>query len=1070
MSEKILIQYLHEIDYSETDGNVIGATTNLTLRTVAAVAAGTTIYVRKFGTPYLITDVTDIEDPLDADMTFTVYALDGTELGHRTGGGAYVDGAELAVAQGCYLTVTATGACTVLAGITITTDVDAGGREFTCPAEVLGAAGSLRLYLSDTGSTYYDSGYMYGGARHTPVEGIERKPYFTITAALTRLAALGGLFKIVHVLDSATYDEDITLSVASTILQAALGQTPTITRGVGARVTREVAHNGNNLDTVYVGQLTGDDPNPGTYQSPYKTITAAYAGRGARTYLNIMDSETYTEAATITFAAAFTVEPLYGKMPIINNNLAAASASFLFTHASGSCYGMIFIGSSSQYGIQTSILNWAGTIRDNTCSYLAGGIFINGWSLGCLISNNYCFSCDAGIYIAHGAASTGSITNNILYANGGAWYNAGIYLYLTSNVFNDTLTIANNVIYGNTNGIYIYFSGASPTFNGTIENNTITKNINGINVFRNGGTWSGTTRDLICYGNTIKDFYIEAGAPTFSRTNYTGVGYLTGWSASDGVLSPTTDPKFCTVLSFPYKLGISSDSGAYRTDTSTDDMGAQLRILEINNDTITINGFNIDGQEQYNNGIFIVDNVHHISGIIKWCSIYDFQGIAIDLYDTADILQDIFNCKIYNNGNGIKLTYGGNEVEYCLIYNNTIYGIYSDYTAQEFIHDVFFGNETGLYLAANSAGLTIKDSIFTGNSLYGINSVVAVIPTYCCINDSYSALVDVSDASNIIGDPQIVSIASGAEDFHIKTTWLDYFFNSVCYLAASDGYDIGAYVPITRATANDDWKKYEFAFNPQVEWANIPKGVTQYVDAKGNIDNYAVAHRRGFTFKFDAPQVSSEILRQKMEYFTTLIQKSENTLVDENCKFRVHMQPTTLLENGTAVISSTAKTLTVSGQTWIENQFKGFHVGIKYTSGILTGTIVAAARTMQVVPDPSWTNDQWIGYYFYYNGYYYYILDNDHDTLTLSDPQATLANAAVISWSIEKYFKILSNSATVLAVRDDDSELVAGTYYYYIDFIVCKLTDVAFGYSQPRFLYTREYSKTGFQIQFEEVD
>ena len=56
---------------------------------------------------------------------------------------------------------------------------------------------------------------------------------------------------------------------------------------------------------------------------------------------------------------------------------------------------------------------------------------------------------------------------------------------------------------------------------------------------------------------------------------------------------------------------------------------------------------------------------------MKWCSLYDFQGIGVDFYDDdTDLDSSFLNCEIYNNGNGIKLTYGGNTFEECLIYNN----------------------------------------------------------------------------------------------------------------------------------------------------------------------------------------------------------------------------------------------------------------------------------------------------------------------------------------------------------------------------------------------------------------
>ncbi len=232
---------------------------------------------------------------------------------------------------------------------------------------------------------------------------------------------------------------------------------------------------------------------------------------------------------------------------------------------------------------------------------------------------------------------------------------------------------------------------------------------------------------------------------------------------------------------------------------------------------------------------------------------------------------------------------------------------------------------------------------------------------------------------------------------------------------------------------------------------------------------WAKAHRRGFVFNFSAPQVSSEELRLKMEYFSTRIRKRESNTVEEETKFRIHFQPTTFLETGTETIDSSAGTITDASKSWTENQWKGFHVGVQWTAGIGTGTLAAIAKTLVVAPDPSWTNDEWIGYYYYHNGYYYYILDNDTDTLTLSDPLGTLTNEADIDWNIEKYFKIISSNENVLCLCDADGELPDGEYFYYIDFIQVVINRTDFGYTQPRFLYTKEHSKTNYQISWEET-
>ena len=158
--ENILLHYLNKIYYQNDPLNVIGATTVTSLRTVPS-PSGDVAYVRKFGTDYLIKQVTDITDPVDGNMTFTVKAADGTTLGSRTGGGAFSAGSTLATAQSCYLEISASGgAVTVLASITIDTDVDVGGLKEIIAARFRNAIGLGKSVILNAGKKikkYMDS-------------------------------------------------------------------------------------------------------------------------------------------------------------------------------------------------------------------------------------------------------------------------------------------------------------------------------------------------------------------------------------------------------------------------------------------------------------------------------------------------------------------------------------------------------------------------------------------------------------------------------------------------------------------------------------------------------------------------------------------------------------------------------------------------------------------------------------------------------------------------------------------------------------------------------------------------
>lgn len=1061
MAENILANYKHDITYINTEENTIGATTSTTLRTITTFNDANCIHVKKFGSDYAITDITNavISNPRSDgggvnQWRFNFYGWDGTtwtlmaRVTDANGASAFTDVAAFSASKVRIELELLAGTISITDGddIALTTDVDAPLTVYLSGED--NDMDGYYWYLSSSGSTYYDEDYKYGGYRHTE-DGTLKYPYFKIQDGIDNTDSY---HYIVTVLDSESYDEDIDLTLANLILQTALGQTATITRGIGARITREVIHDGNNSDTKYVGK-SGNDANPGTYQEPYLTIQFAENNMGGLSYLNIMDSNTYSEQVDID--SAITIEPIYGHIPVINT-LSSVNYLFIISVAGCNIYGLYFDGNGLSLACVSNNDNntYTGTIADNTATNPTSTCLNLSDVFQGNILRNLC-SVGNGIYVTDdaGAAVAGTIDSNICFntLGTGIWVSGGT-------VANATTTISNNLCYNcDTYGIWINLAGNDYT--GTCENNTMTQNGTGLYA----GSTAGVFRNLISYNNTTYDLSEESGTVTVTETNYG-----TNDNCTIGVGCITTDPEFCKIT-LSYRFGISANSGAYRTDTNSDDMGTHFRIIEINNDNIEINGFNIDGQNFYNNAIFIVDSADHTDANIKWCSVYDFQGIAIDLYDDdTDTDAVIENCKIYNNGNGIKLAYGGNTIEECLIYNNIIFGIWLDYTGQIMNHNVFYNNQYGIYIESN-ASVLIKNSIFFKNSLYAIYSELSITVTYCCITDAIYN-VDNTDSSNFTDNPLFVNINSGEEDFNIKTIEAGYSFDSPCKDSADDGYDVGAYL-ITRIVDEDDWKKYEFEFNPHVEWTNIIEGYSQFVDALAGKDNFGKDSKRMFVFDFGKDQqVSSETIRQKMEYFATLIKTRANGLTEEQTKFRIHFQPTSyLVAKASAVITTADNNIFDSGKSWIENQWKGFHAGVLYTSGVGSGTIDPVGKTLTIAPDPSWTNDEWIGYYFYYNGYYYYILDNDSDSLTLSDPNETLTVQAGIDWTIEKYFKIISNSENTLCVSDDDDELVAGTYTYYIDFIECKVFTSSFQYMQPRFLYTREHSKTGYKLIFQEV-
>jgi hypothetical protein len=1079
--EKVLVHYDKRKVFQNDPINTVGAGTTTNKRTIP-VPGGTVYYVRKFGTPYLITDVTDIEDPVDANMTFRVYANDGTLMGSRTGGGAFVPGSSVS-SQGCYMEIEADGGdVTVLNNILVDTNVDAGGLDFITAQEVIYDGNILTLYLSDTSSTYYDSAMTLGGGRHTPAAGggDSRLPYFHPYDAFA-----DGAFVTtdgVEILDREVYSfpykdaggiwrYELPINVNAVFLYSTDGSNPRIKGIIGADTEREVSGLFNNETAVFFNEngtntTTGATGYEDTWHDPYRTIanaiTAAgnkgvslviYGGTGATVTDGIFDE-------TVSFGA-LTIEPEYGYTPKIYRTTAIAQLVTLSNAASIINGFIIDANNFANDAIRAS--NHTASIHNNNIinAKLIG--FNETGAPGTTLSNNIIYGCDWAIAATASNIATFTINRCFMYNN-----NLGINGSAPGN--NLTINIADCHIYDNVEyGIELNLAGNN--INGTIENNTIYNNsIYGIYCRGVGGVWGITVQNNIVYNNTTYDLYKE-DAPANPSVSWSNYSTSSNWT--DGGNNDTINaPGFCK-NTFPYKFGLSADSNQYRSGNGGVDKGAELRIIEINNNAIEINGIQVDGNNQFNTGIYIADTANHTGLVIKWCDWYDFQGIGVDPYDdNTDTDCIISNNKIYDNGNGLKLNYGGNTIENNLIYNNLIFGIWSDRNGTLFNHNDFYLNKYGLYLESNSLVVTIKNSIFHKNTTNGIFSEVSIATTYSCHNDAVNSNVNITSTTNKqpATDPLFISEISGSEDFNIKTKEAtdsdgnNFLINSPCKDSDEDGNDIGAY-QLTRAIESDTWKKYQFEYNPEnLNLGLLSKGLRAINDALGIVELYAKSHKRILPFIWTNDRYSSKTQRLKLEYFSSIIPTPENELTKDQVNFRIHLRPTNFINTGSnATIDATNKTLTDSTKSWIENEAKGWHVSIKFNSGSATGSINSGTKILTVSPSPGWTADEWINYYVYYDGYYYLITDNAADTLTLADPNSTIVTAASIDWAIEKYFKIKKNNATVLTLIDSSGELVTGTYDYYIDFIEVKNQRSQFSYDQrPRWAFTKEFNKSGY--------
>jgi hypothetical protein len=1046
--EHVLINYNHAVEYGLTALNKVGPTIDTILRTVVTDTGSNTKYVKKFGLPYAIKSVSAMGS-VPTHLKFSVYSLDGTLLGYRVGGGSFVAGIALSTAQAVYLSIECDSTPTAIgSSISISTDIDSGGFTFVLSNETMPASTIYKMYISYSGSTYYDEDCQYGGKRHTP-DGTYRLPYFTI---VTGLAALSGGYTVCSVADSETHDEEFTVSGIQT-LQAAPGQTPTITRGIGARITRNMVHDGNNTDTAYV-LSSNAGATIGSFQFPYTSIGSAISNKGSRTHIQILDSETYMENVVVN--APVTIEPAYGFIPRVTPQ--SDTHAIEIADPGVSIYGMTVYGATvtNKCGIYIR-LSSASSINAQDCTAFGNfdGIYLitnysgtNDWNG--TISRNRCYgNARAGIEILFApGAGVGNITTNILYSNA----RSGLII---STVGSSTgkINFTHNQFYRNIYGLEITGSGV---FHGDIKNNILAYNAqHGLNCQYSGSGFDGTISNNIAWGNTTYDLLNSGPTLTVSYSDYSTANGISGGTGCIGA-----DPEFCGVIVNRY--GLSGNSPCLKTASDGGDMGPILPIITVTSNGMDLTGFYVDGQLGYNVGILKKQIGSSASIVIQWCDIKNFNGAGIDNYVDTLLTNVINNSIIHDNGMGWNIPSANNIMTWSVLYSNLTYGVYADYGRQTFNHVVSCLNGFGFWFGGNIQ-TTMKNCVTSDNQSYGLFSTLLIFPTTCNFFDlTYNVNMD----ANFQLTPFFISTDLLAHDFHLRSTQGGYMIGSSLIGLADDGYDIGAY-KVSYTATSDNWQTYQFRYNPKnVSWVNAPKGVSIFENALGSKDLFMLNFKRGFDMDWTG-NVGDQTDREKIDYFHTLQKNRYFSPPSEIVKMRLHFQPVEYEDKGTAAyIDSTLKALTDITKNWTENVWRGYHVGVVFEAD--EDLIVNASAKTAQDPDAAWTANQWKGYYLYLSGNYFLIVSNTTDTLTLTDAYGQLINGTV-SYSIEKYFKINSNTSNTLNMDDDNAELLTGNYDWYIDFIEVRVIDPQNSFSQDPFALFRQHNRTGYKLSVEEI-
>lgn len=923
--------------------------------------------------------------------------------------------------------------------------------------------GDITLYVSSCGSTYYDDTLTLGGYRATAT-GTRQNPYRTIDAANTFVAT--SVINNICVLDSEKYDEIIEISKDDIFLFSDEGQMPTLCKDIGASRRVGMLSDGNNDNTIYIS-ANGENStrlSAGTYYDPILTldyhVNAHFTDSRYDNIVNIVFIDDTIQEATESYwrVSLEVVESAYGVQTTIFQNANTIEFSYIpsirinnLIFYKKNYYHCIYITEvdNTSVGIYNCSFNGFDiAIRFNDKNNVSGEIaycyFNNNTNSIVIKSLN-----DSGIVIYQNI-----IDNNI---------HIGIYIDVSGGT--STMTVVNNLIIGgvsnyNTVGIYHTQSDAGATDSTNYYNNTVVDCYYGI-YFENTHSVTAAFLELIAYGNTI-DLYRTDQQPSITYSCYAvNAPAANDWTIGAGCT--TSAPGFIDTVQKMY--GIKRTGAAYKTTNSKNNMGINKTFMSIDlYSGLHINGFIIDGNCQNEIG-FLKNNINDKTGlIVENCDIKKFTGAGIDLYDddTAHDAQ-VLRSKIYLCGTGCIFTRGEVVIEESIFYKNIYAGLDIAQTPYSLDHSVFYENENGIIRDDTVNSLSVINSIFSKNGI-GISSNIYTVLIYCIVNDYFSATVDTSHESNILGQPAFINVDDDTEDFHLKKIANGYTYNSVGLEAAQDGYDIGAYLE-TYAQTEEWWKHYQLAYNPRlIKFGNSLKGYTAYENIAGASKDWYKDTKREFIFQYAPNQYSAEADRKKLEYLATILQSIANGHTEDESIVRFSPLPEQGLYSGTGTVSG--KTIIDGSAIWNENEHKGYSIGIKFLSGtniITTLTGGVATKT------GAFTGVDYTGYYLYINSRFYWIKSNDANNLYLSDPDSTLNDETVAVWSVEKYFKVEKNTSNTLYLGDDNNELIEDSYDYIIRFIECKILNGNFTYIQPRYYWQKETWKTGYQILLEEV-
>src|SRR5665213_877892 len=753
------------------------------------------------------------------------------------------------------------------------------------------------------------------GNNATGTRGNPALPFLTIQGALSNGSRVSA--DIIEITDSGIYNEDIFFGTLPTTIRAASGQVPTLKAKNASTANGQISWSSNAAIGTVDGLIID---NTGSLNYFYTTTNGSYGNASIIfnncTFLNNSYFVTKNCGATFTNCLFNKVYNFYnaGLLALIN----VPQVHALLSISNGNAFTNCFFNGTSQNLTQ---FGWSVGLFES-CTFsniIITGTVSQGYTVpGCFINNTTMDSCflyrssisiveyqlvQLNDYVGSGFNDFFTITNTTIYAGNAYLNNGNIVGTGVSTKYRLTVSMTNVVIYAYGFSFGLSLQSASGTIignpsdteldivlknvvvSGADNNFFITRWLVGYLNMLNCASLAATTTGLTVGGwnvsfmpsNITISGFIDSGSPTaWSTLNYPPVNS----KANASVVSSSAGTENCT-LAANDSANFGGPQNALGGDTSAgyDASAWDISIGQTVPVPIVINGItfeswsypgvspgNIEAGVQSSTGVQVQ---------LQYCTFNETSGtFAVKAMPGCTVenclFEEIQGHAIASNQNLITLQ--NNVAVGCAgaFFNN-----YGQFAVVE--HNTAYNCQYGEYDGLQVAGVTSDSNIFSGSGSYDYSGAAEL--TYSCVGTLDPGTTATLDIHCVQLDPLFQDANGG--NVMLQSQQYQYFFNSPCILAASDGNDMGAYL-VTYGVAVTTWTLIDFGTTSPDIWYNpdvVERAMKSIKLAEGEQENgalYSVAATYKLAYHFTWREESNPMPISQMEALKVMFKSFTN--------------------------------------------------------------------------------------------------------------------------------------------------------------------------------------------------